>query len=213
MAIETILFDLDDTLFPKDSGVWPAVLARIKNYMREQVGIPAAETEPLRKRYHAQYGTSLRGLYEDYRIDRDEYLAYVHDVPIERFLKPNSALGEVLGRLPQRKWVFTNSSTAHSRRVLATLGVEQHFEGIVDTVAVGYRSKPDPAVYPLALQTAGVGDTESCLFLDDQAANLEPARQLGIHTVLVGNQAPNPAAEYSIPAVETLLDVLPWLVE
>lgn len=213
MRVETIFLDLDDTLYPRESGIWPALLAKMEQYMREEVGILEGQIRPLRERFREQYGTTLRGLHNEYHIDPEHYLAYVHEIPVETLLKPNLTLVEMLQRLPQRKWIFTNSSAAHARRVLETLGVNGAIEGIVDTTAMNYRSKPDAEVYRLALELAGRKEAPSCLYLDDLPRNLEPARALGFGTVLVGSRDGHPAADYSILVIEELLQALPWLVE
>lgn len=214
MKTQTIFFDLDGTLYPDVSGgVWEALRARIEMYMHERVGIPKKKVAALRDSYLKLYGTTLRGLTVNYSIDPDEYLTYVHDVPIEEMIRPNGKLGDLLSKLQQHKWVFTNSSLEHSRRVLAALGVAAHFDGIVDIKAMSYRNKPEPSSYILALERSGKPAAESSLFVDDQSANLEPAKQLGAATVLVGSREPHPAADKSIAVVEELLTAMPGLIE
>lgn len=59
--------------------------------------------------------------------------------------------------------------------------VRAQFDAEVLSGRVGLR-KPDPAIYDLAVQAAGV-DARECVFVDDQPVNLEPARILGIDTI------------------------------
>lgn len=210
--ITSIFFDLDDTLYRKDSGVWQAMLARIEQYMHERVGIPAEQVPAVRKHYLEHYGTSLRGLMHDYKIDADDYLVYVHDVPIEAMIEANIELDAMLTRLPQRKLIFTNSSEAHARRVLKALGVEAHFEGIVDVKAMQFRSKPDVSAFEVALERGRLASTDAALFVDDHAGNLRAAKRLGAATVLVGS-GPQPGADRWIERVEGLLEAWPALVE
>lgn len=211
--IETIFFDLDDTLYPRSCGVWQMVRARIESYMLEQVKIPKQRIAALRRQYLLEYGTTLRGLVANHSVDVDDYLVYVHDIPLETMMRPSARLGRMLSALPQRKWVFTNASLAHARRVLAALGVSQHFEGIIDVKAMGLISKPDPEVYRLALDKLKGQPASASLFVDDQGRNLEPAKRMGAATVLVGTHEPHPAADKSTPIVEDLLKVMPSLVE
>jgi len=211
VQIQTIFFDLDDTLYPKESGVWQAVRRRIEAYMRERLAIPDDQVFVLREKYLQQYGTSLRGLMADYQIDADDYLAFVHDVDIENMVPVNPNLGFMLAKLPQRKWIFTNSSTTHSQRVLAALGIGQHFEGILDVKAMNYRSKPDASAYALAIERTGTIGAGAALFLDDQGSNLQPAKQLGAATVLVGSSQPHPGADRFIARAEDLLREWPAL--
>lgn len=213
MKTRLIFFDLDDTLYRRESGVWQAIRGRIESYMRQRLHIPKSRVASLRAAYLATYGSSLRGLMENYQVDPDDYLLFVHDLPIEAMLRPSANLAKMLSMLPQRKWVFTNASLAHARRVLAALGVSQHFAGIVDIKALGYRNKPEEDAYRQALKAAGEEDPAAALFVDDQGVNLEPAKKLGAGTVLVGTREPHPAADYSILAVELLPEAISGLVE
>ena len=211
--ITTIFFDLDGTFYEDQSGVWDLMAARIEQFMREEVGIPLRQIPSLRQQYFETYGTSLRGLHIDYNVDPEAYLHYVHDVPIEAHLLPNRSLDGLLTRLPQRKWIFTNASEEHARRVIAALDLGPHFVGFWDIQRMGYRSKPDPAVYTELLEAAGESRATQTLFVDDRPENLGPARELGATTVLVGTREPHPAAHHSVLRLESLLDALPGLVE
>jgi putative hydrolase of the HAD superfamily len=211
---QTIFFDLDGTLYPDvQGGVWDAMRERIELYMQQRVGIAKSKVRDLRDSYLARFGTTLRGLVLDYQIDPDDYLVFVHDVPIEEMIRPNGKLGDLLSKLSQRKWIFTNSSLEHSRRVLAALGISAHFDGIVDIKAMNFRNKPELRSYTLALERAGLKDPLAALFVDDQPNNLDPAKKLGAGTVLVGSREPHPSADRSIAKVEELLLAMPALIE
>jgi putative hydrolase of the HAD superfamily len=56
------------------------------------------------------------------------------------------------------------------------------FDAWVISSQVGLR-KPDPAIYQLVSERLGV-PPEACVFVDDLAGNLKPARALGMATVL-----------------------------
>jgi epoxide hydrolase-like predicted phosphatase len=55
------------------------------------------------------------------------------------------------------------------------------FDGVVISGEVGLR-KPDEAIYILAAEAIGLPPAE-CVFVDDLAGNLKPARELGMATV------------------------------
>jgi epoxide hydrolase-like predicted phosphatase len=55
------------------------------------------------------------------------------------------------------------------------------FDGIVISGEEGFR-KPDPRMYELGAQRAGAAP-EQCVFVDDLAFNLDPARELGMAVV------------------------------
>ncbi len=196
------LFDLDQTLYPVSSGLMDEVGRLIKQYMRERCGFAEAEIVALRDRYFHEYGTTLRGLMLHHGVDPDDYLDYVHNLPLERFIAPNPALDKALAALPLTKVVFTNASEAHARRVLTLLGVERHFSAIIDIKATRYINKPDPEAYRHALAILDA-HPEECLLLDDMPRNLLPGRDMGMITVLVGSDDPDDA-HFAIKSIEDL---------
>jgi putative hydrolase of the HAD superfamily len=64
----------------------------------------------------------------------------------------------------------------YPRELLAEL-----FDAVVISGAEGFR-KPDPRMYELGAQRLGVAPA-ACVFVDDLAFNLEPARELGMAVV------------------------------
>jgi putative hydrolase of the HAD superfamily len=212
MSYTTVFFDLDDTLYPHDNGLWQAIRGRMGRYMAEKLGLPEQEIPALRRMYFETYGTTLRGLQKHYQVNADDYLAYVHDLPLEDYLKPQPALHVVLASLPEKRFIFTNADADHAGRVLSIIGIQDCFEGIIDVKALEFTCKPEPAAYQRALQISGNPDPHSCVMIDDSVINLAPARELGITTVLVKNeQASNPAICYTIASVLELRQALPQL--
>ena len=179
------LFDLDNTLYPAATGLWPAIGARINLYLTERLGLPAAEASALRQRYLAAFGTTLNGLRQDYAIDPHDYLAFVHDLPLAHYLAPAPAIDAMLSRLPVTKVIFTNADAAHAQRVLHCLGLSHHFVQVIDIYALDFINKPDPRAYRRALAQLSAAPAE-CLFVEDTPANLPPAHALGMRTVLLG---------------------------
>ena len=182
------VFDLDDTLYSAECGMWLEIRARINKYMVERLGVPEAEAPLQRERYFRECGTSLAGLRHDYPdIDSDEYLAYVHDVPYERYLARDDALARMLNDLTLAKSVFTNADRAHALNVLSALGVEKHFDVIVDVHMTNFVNKPRIGAFNVLFHALGAEPRE-CVLLDDQERNLEMARSLGMATILVHHE-------------------------
>jgi putative hydrolase of the HAD superfamily len=201
------LFDLDDTLYPSSTGLWDAIGDRINRYMIERVGLDPAEVTERRHRYLDAFGTTLNGLRHDFGIDPEDYLVFVHDLPLERYLQSDPALNAMLARLPLTKAVFTNSDVPHTRRVLERLGVARHFKQIIDIHALGFVNKPEPAAYARALELLSAKPAE-CVFVEDSRRNLLPARALGMLTVLVGNAPSSDGVDFVIPSVLGLERIL-----
>ena len=211
MPFTTVFFDLDDTLYPASLGLWEAIRGRMHTYMQDLLGLPDEDLAALREHYLVTYGTTLRGLQVNHQVDTEDFLAYVHDLPLHLYLNPDPTLRSLLLSLPQRRFIFTNSDVNHAHRVMNILGVSDCFEGIIDIHAIEFVSKPNLDAYRHALRIAGESEPGRCVYLDDSARNLQPATQMGFYTVLVGENRPHPAACLSIPTIHQLPQALPDL--
>jgi putative hydrolase of the HAD superfamily len=211
MKYSTLFFDLDDTLYSSENGLWNAIKERMNIYMRDRLKKPAEEISRLRKHYFETYGTTLKGLQIHYQVDPTEFLGFVHDLPLEVYLQPDPHLFQLLKSLPQRKWIFTNADAAHASRVLERLGLSVCFDGIIDVCALDYQCKPGISAYRKALEISGGAAPSHCVFFDDSPRNLDPARELGFFTVLVGTHRPDPSACLSIQSLHEIPDRMPEL--
>ncbi len=201
----TLFFDLDDTLYPAQNGLWKVMKQRITDYIHTRFGIPAGEAQALSRQYFEQYGTALRGLQaNEPSFDTEDFLAYVHDVSLTDFLTPNPRLNTVLQALPARKWIFTNADLNHAQRVLKVLGLTGYFEGIVDVNAIHPYCKPMPQAFAAALRLAGDPDPRRCAMIDDLPRTTRAARALGIFSILYGESAPHPDADATLADWEQL---------
>jgi len=198
---QVILFDLDETLYPKEAGLMQALSERMLHFMTHHIGIPADDVVAKRRHYYQKYGTTLRGLMEEHQVNPQEYLAYVHDVNLRDFLAPSPPLDHMLRDIPLRKVIFTNADSAHAERVLNALQVRLHFEQIIDIGATGFKNKPDPLAYHRALTSLGVSG-EGCIMVEDTPRNLMPAKDLGMTTILVdGSGTSCIGIDYTVPTI------------
>jgi putative hydrolase of the HAD superfamily len=187
LMITTLIFDLDETLYPRHAGLMQEIGARILRYLIEQLGLSEEQARFQKQDYFQRYGTTLRGfIVERPDIDPEDYLHFVHDIDLTKYLGPNPALVEMLRALPQRKVIFTNANIEHARNVLKMLGCADQFERIIDVRAVNFVSKPDPRAYERILELIEACGDE-CILIEDNARNLRPARALGMTTILVDN--------------------------
>lgn len=186
--IKVLAFDLDETLYPPRTGLMEAINERIKLYMVEKLGFNPQEVDRIRQKYYLTYGTSLRGLMVEHNIDPDDYLRFVHDVPLERYLSPNNReFREALSRIPLEKVIFTNASREHALNIINYLGLAGLFSRIVDIRDLNFICKPNPQAYERFLEIVGVKG-EECILVDDTPRNLVAAKAFGIITVLIGGE-------------------------
>ena len=190
MRFSTIFFDLDDTLYPSSSGLWKAIKERMNIYMRDVLQIPADEVPALREQYYKMYGTTLRGLIERHNVDEQEFLAFVHDLPLKDYLTPNPFQREIIASLPQRKLVFTNADIHHARRVLTVLELDDIFETIIDVNAVAPYNKPNPESFAIAQDLADEPDPRKCVMIDDLPRTTRAALEVGMASILYGTEEP-----------------------
>lgn len=214
MHYTTLFFDLDGTLYSNRTGLWEAIRDRMNQYMAERLALPAYEIPILRHDYYETYGTTLRGLQIHYNVDTDDYLSYVHDLPLEEYIQPEPDLHKLLSSLSQDIWIFTNADADHAQRVLAVMGLTDCFKGVIDVRAIEFACKPEKIAYQRALAIAGNPHVESCILLDDSGDNLAAARQIGFTTVYVNhNGDTHPNADYTLTDLLELPRVVPVLWE
>jgi len=186
MLYTTIFFDLDDTLYPASSGLWPTIKDRMNRYMIERMYIPAEEVPFLREKYFRTYGTTLRGLQANHKLDVADYLAYVHDIRLADYIHPDPIQRSVLASLETRNLIFTNADANHARRVLRVLQIEEYFSDVVDVNRMEPVCKPSPQAFALAMQAAGESDPSKCVMIDDLPHTTRAAKALGLHALLYG---------------------------
>jgi len=211
MALKFIIFDLDDTLYPRNSGLMQEVGHRIQLWVRNHLGLTWEEAVALRREYFHRYGTTMGGLIAEHDVDAHNYLVFVHDIPVEEYLKPNLALDAMLASIPLRKAVYTNATSEYGWRVLRALGVAGHFERVVGIKEVGLRNKPYRDAYERMLALLGARGPE-CILVEDAARNLRPAKALGMTTVLVDAE-PDEGVDFVVESVLKVGQVVGELLE
>jgi putative hydrolase of the HAD superfamily len=190
MRFSTLFFDLDDTLYPASTGLWPAIKERMNLYMVERLGIPERDVPYIREQYFKMYGTTLRGLEERHGVDRQDFLAFVHDLPLKEYLTPDPVVRKVISSLPTRNVIFTNADVAHARRVLSVLELDDLFEIVVDINALAPYCKPMPEAFAIAMDLADEPDPRKCVVIDDLPRTTRAALQVGMASLLYGCEEP-----------------------
>jgi pyrimidine 5'-nucleotidase len=203
--IHTIFFDLDNTIYSRDSGLWEAIGNRINLYITDVLHIPEDQVYKIRQYCRDNYGTSLRGLKNLYEIDEEEYLAYVHDIDLSNILKDDGKLTKLFRLISQRKILFTNSDAAHAYRVLNFFNIRHHFDQIIDVISIKPYVKPQPEAFMKALSISNLSSPDGCMFIDDMIENIEQAKKLGFISILVGE--PNEGYQH-IPDIYMLPQIL-----
>lgn len=181
--IHTWVFDLDNTLYPASSDLWPKIDARITLFMMELFGLDGMSSRALQKYYYERYGTTLRGLMEEHEITAADFLKFVHDID-RSSLVPNHSLATAITALPGRKLILTNGSREHALRTAEQLGLDKMFEDVFDIVASDLVPKPNPQAYERFFEKHGVEPAGAAIF-EDIERNLVVPHSRGMRTTLV----------------------------
>jgi putative hydrolase of the HAD superfamily len=191
MTLRLIVFDLDDTLYSRESGLMQEVGRRIQAWVSRHLRLTWDEARALRWRYFQTYGTTMGGLIAEHDVDIADYLFYVHDIPVHTYVQEDVQLAAMLDAIPLRKAIYTNATSEYGWRVMGALKVADRFERVVGIEEVGLRNKPRLDAFEQALALLGA-DGRQCIMVEDSARNLQPAKALGLRTILVrGPARPN----------------------
>ena len=204
--IDTWLFDLDNTLYPAESGFMGEIVVRMTDFVEKVTGLPREEAFKLQKTYLAEHGLTLKGMMLNHGVDPAEFHAIFHDMSLEA-LAHDAPLLAALERLPGRRLIFTNADEEHAERVLAHLGLAHLFDDVFHIGSAGYEPKPSPEAFTRIGAAHGIDPTVTAFF-EDAERNLAPAAHLGMTTVLVGAHAAASTATFVHHRTETLAPFL-----
>lgn len=177
------VFDLDNTLYPHHTNLFAQIDIKMTSYVSRLLQLPREEARKIQKEFYKTYGTTLRGLMEQYSIDPDDFLQQVHDIDYSR-LDPDPRLGDAIRKLKGRKFIFTNGDRRHAERVARQLGILDHFDDIFDIVSAELTPKPATETYEKFIALHRV-ETVGAVMFEDLARNLHVPKALGMTTVLV----------------------------
>ncbi|RAK59909.1 pyrimidine 5'-nucleotidase [Phenylobacterium hankyongense] len=204
--IDTWLFDLDNTLYPVESGFMGEIEARMTAFVQKVTGLERDAAYALQKSYLAEHGLTLRGLMLNHGVDPKDFHALFHDLSLDA-LAHDPELVAALERLPGRRLIFTNADAVHAERVMARLGLTELFDDVFHIGSFGFVPKPDPAAFERMNAEHSI-DPATTAFFEDSERNLAPAAALGMTTVLVGPHAPASTAPFVHHRVEKLAPFL-----
>ncbi|KAK7280142.1 hypothetical protein RJT34_25204 [Clitoria ternatea] len=219
---DTIIFDLDDTLYPASTRIGELVKKNIDLFLIEKCGFSQSKASFLRVELFKTYGSTLAGLRAlGYDISAEDYHGFVHGRLPYDLIMPDIQLRNLLQSIKQRKIIFTNSDEIHALRALDRLGIRYCFEKIIcfETINPNLPNstrpdefpvvlKPSREAFKIALQAANV-DPRRTLFLDDSTRNVAAGKEMGLYTVLVGNRVKSEGADYVVEYVNNIGKVIP----
>ncbi|WIY52215.1 pyrimidine 5'-nucleotidase [Devosia sp. YIM 151766] len=177
------VFDLDNTLYPRQCNLFAQIDIRITHYVMDITRLDFAAARILQKNYYRDFGTTLNGLMQQHSIDPNHFLNNVHAIDYSP-VDPHPELVDAIRALPGRKFILTNGDTGHARSVLSRLGGTDLFEDVHDIRAMTFVPKPHRAAYDGFFARHGIDPTRAIMF-DDLEKNLVVPHEMGMATVQV----------------------------
>lgn len=207
-TLNAILFDLDNTLYDARAGLQEAGDERITCWIMERLGLSHDEATELRLRTWREHGTTARGLEVEFGLPPAPLYEFaISALEPADYLAAWPELDAVLRRLRADCHVFTNATRIYAEKVLRALGVAEHFGCIFDIEHNGWVCKPDRGIYERIVGELGL-PAARIAFIEDNPANLVPAAELGMFTVLVGGEDGDLEPDLRIAGILDLADAL-----
>jgi len=189
----TWIFDLDNTLHDARPHIFPHINRSMTEYVAAHVGLDAEAADRLRDEYWQRYGATLIGLMRHHAVDPHHFLRSTHAFEsLTPMVAARRELKSVLGRLPGRKYVFSNSPSHYLAAVLRVLGIRDLFSGVFAIEHTRFRPKPDAQGFRRLLRAHRL-DPAHCIMVEDSLENLRTAKRLGMKTVWVDSTPRAPA--------------------
>ena len=181
--INTWIFDLDNTLYSADSGIFQQVHQLMGEFISNNLNLEISEAKKLQSKYYKQHGTTLRGMMDNHGVDPDHFLDEVHRLDYS-IVGPNQLLNDELEKLEGRKIIYTNANEKHVLDVLKRINLSDYFDEIFDIKLANYIPKPEIKPYEQIMELFKIDASRSAMF-DDIAKNLVPAKKVGFTPVWI----------------------------
>tara|TARA_B100000686_G_scaffold192700_1_gene199416 strand:+ start:26840 stop:27514 length:675 start_codon:yes stop_codon:yes gene_type:complete len=186
--IDSWVFDLDNTLYSAETGIFDQVDKLMGEYIVKYLNVDISEAKIIQKKYFKEHGTTLKGLMDNYNIIPEHFLDEVHKLDYS-IIKPNLELKKALNKIKSEKIIFTNANRSHVNAILDRLEINGAFDGIFDITDANYIPKPEMISYENLIKKFNIDKNKTIMF-DDIAKNLVPASKIGFKTVWIdtGNE-------------------------
>ena len=181
--VDTWVFDLDNTLYSADSGIFQQVSELMGKFVSKHLNIDIKEAKKIQRKYYKKHGTTLRGMMDNHGVDPDTFLNEVHQLDYS-IVEPDQKLNEELDKLRGKKIIYTNANLQHVNQVLARLELTNMFDYIFDIKMADYIPKPELNPYKQFIDKFNI-NTSCAIMFDDIAKNLVPAKDLGFTSVWI----------------------------
>jgi len=208
LKVKAIIFDLDGTLYKSESYL-RQLADGIRDTLAELLSISSQEAEKLIKELRLRFGSITLGL-KSLGIKRSIfYERLVEKLSPENLIEPNHELLRMLlefKRMGLKLGCHTNASRKLARKVFKTLQIDPEMFDVLITCDDA-DPKPTPSGYLKILEVLKLKPEEIMYVGDRWRVELEPAKELGMKTVLISDMVQG-SPDYLINDISDLRKVI-----
>lgn len=121
-----------------------------------------------------------------------------------KYLRRNKAIIEALEKKYKLGIISNFSGNLHL--ILEEFSLQSYFTFVLDSYHVK-ASKPDPAIFKLAISKCQIEAHRICFIGDNIDRDVLPAKKLGMKTILIHPNLKESEASYTVSTLESLLDI------
>ena len=181
--VDTWVFDLDDTLYPRSVDLHGQMRDRVVTFIANHMKIDRTAAEAIHHNYYERFGSTLQAMVQLHGVSPNAFLDFVHQIDLSVLVRNEDLIG-ALGALPGRRIIFTNAPRGHATSALKAMGMAGEFEAIASIEDSAFIGKPNQSAFSGFFEAHGV-DPKTAAMFEDRPGNLVVPHQLGMKTVLV----------------------------
>lgn len=183
------VFDNDGTLY-NDSKIQINFGTILTNFCCSKLGCNNDEVSELIKELKLKWSTdfSIVALMKEFDLDYSELVDQTYLKVDFTCVEKEEGIEDALLSLTGQKTLFTNNPSEFAKKVLERLNVLGQFSRIIGMSEMNFVCKPNISAYELVHLLFPDYKASQICFIDDSTKNLNTARLLGWHTVLIGDQ-------------------------
>lgn len=183
--IQAFAFDLDGTLYSKDSNLYRAMSLSIANWFKSQLNI-SGDFENFYRKMKCDYPSLLEAI-QAFDLSIASFHREVFDhMQQHHYQLEESGISHTFSGLAGRKFLVTLSSPGHAAKVLQALNVVQHFSGFFHP-GINWNTNNKIDAYEAIRGYYRWSPEEICVVGDNYEVDLEAAQKVGYRCVLVSS--------------------------
>lgn len=182
--LRAFIFDLDGTLYLKNSELYQAMSALIRKWFKTHLKISDKDMNGFYDQMKQTFPNVLEAI-QSFGLSLDCYHREVFGtLEPDNYLCEDKELQHVLHNLYGNKFLVTQSSLVHAEKVLRALGISQFFPEIY-TPERNWNTYRKVDVYQRICKEQGLLSEEVCVVGDNYTVDIEPARDAGFSCILI----------------------------